>query len=223
MKWRLSARCAPKPHFHVLQENMSLSREQAEETVLRQLNAPRCGSPNEDTFVIQSSELSKNGDFWVIRANSEAFVQRGDFGRCYVGVNAYLVGVEDGDVIIVGSAQDEEDVLQDLYDERAAAGGQYALCSGYETRDKQAIIRLHQLLHCGIASARELVCGSKEEWITGKRRVLRAASEYLASEGIDSVVRLKAGDCLLPELEEFLFASSVGDAIKRRAEPPSGP
>lgn len=46
-----------------------------------------------ESFVIQSGELRANGDYWVIRSNSEDYVVHGMTEFCYVSVNAHLINV----------------------------------------------------------------------------------------------------------------------------------
>lgn len=120
-----------------------LDRVRAETLLLESLNSPSAILERGDRFVVSTAELSPNADYWVIRANSEAYVREGDFSRCYVGVNAYLVNIHTGEIETVGSIQSVEDYLQDKYDDREAKGLMYVLGSGYNETDKKAIIRLH--------------------------------------------------------------------------------
>jgi len=44
-----------------------------------------------ERFVIQSCELSANGDYWVIRSNSKDYVVLGMTEFWHVGVKAHLI------------------------------------------------------------------------------------------------------------------------------------
>lgn len=68
-----------------------------------------------DEFVVSSICLSERSDYWIVMANSRAWVEQGEFSKCYVGVSAYLINVKSGELEIVGSAETPEAFLQNKY------------------------------------------------------------------------------------------------------------
>ncbi|WP_431256515.1 hypothetical protein ACQ86G_17465 [Roseateles chitinivorans] len=142
-----------------------------------------------EPWAVQSCSLSDRSDYWIIRANSAAYVLHGDASRCYVGVNAYLVDVDTGLIEIVGSGGSVEGYLQDKYDLRVANGQCYVLTAGFPRSDKQAILRLRQVLECSIHRASSL---SEQDclWLTGTRRDLQRVAELFRERGVATAVRL---------------------------------
>lgn len=124
---------------------LSINRNTAKKIILDYLNSPQTIKNIKDNlFVIQSLKLSSKSDYWIIRANSEAYVKYRGSSKCYVGVNAYLVNTHTGQIEIVTSAQIDK-YLQDKYDERDSNGKFYVLGSGYKDKNKLAIIKLPEL------------------------------------------------------------------------------
>ncbi|WP_177413865.1 hypothetical protein [Pseudomonas sp. RU47] len=106
----------------------------------------RDGKP--ERFVIQNCELSANGDYWVIRSNSEDYVVHGMTEFCYVGVNAHLINVVTGERETVANCFSVEEYLQDKYDLTAATGKQYVLTPALDRANKPALINLRRKLQC---------------------------------------------------------------------------
>jgi hypothetical protein len=169
-----------------------VGRPQAEEVVLRFCNASPAESPG-DELVIQSCELSEAGDYWIVRANSHAFVHDGDVSRCYVGVNAHLVDTHTGDHELVGSAQSVEQYLQDKYDLRTAAGRPYVLRPNFEPSDRHQAIRLRQLLGISAMAVLRLVAEPQRPWYHGSRRVLEGLQSALADHHISTRIVVEGG------------------------------
>ena len=142
-----------------------------------------------EAFAVQSSSLSAHEDYWIVRANSAAYVQRGDASRFYVGVNAYLVDVRTGEIEIVGSGHSVESYLQDKYDRCEAAGRHYVLRANFARSDKHAIIHLRQVLECTLQRARELSEGACF-WLTGRKGHLQVAQELLHQRGVATSIGL---------------------------------
>lgn len=190
-----------------------IDQKQAEEIVLRRLNPPG----GDDPFVISSVELSPRGDYWIIGANSEAYVVHGDESRRSVGVNAYLVHAESGEIETVGSGEMPEDTLQDKYDEQAAGGMHYTLVSAEEASNMRAITRLRGVIQCSLSDARELISGNKTVWATGRKREVTRASELLAEQGIVTEVKLSESREGLPEAPETLAGwDDIRELLHRR-------
>lgn len=143
-----------------------------------------------ERFVIQSCELSANGDYWVIRCNTEEYVVHGKTEYCYVGVNAHLVDVTTGAMETVASCFTIEDYLQDKEDLLAAAGNSYVLGPSFTKEDKEAVINLRQRLGCSYPNSFALLSGTGRQWFTGKRRYLEGAQRLLAVQGIETVIGL---------------------------------
>lgn len=193
-----------------------LDRVRAETLLLESLNSPSAILERGDRFVVSTAELSPNADYWVIRANSEAYVREGDFSRCYVGVNAYLVNIHTGEIETVGSIQSVEDYLQDKYDDREAKGLMYVLGSGYNETDKKAIIRLHQLLQCTLSESRELITGEKRLWFTGEKRILSSVLSSFHAQSIETEITLVKEVHNLPELSSYMFWHDVVQVMQKR-------
>ncbi|WP_185066877.1 hypothetical protein [Pseudomonas frederiksbergensis] len=103
----------------------------------------RDGKP--ERFVIQSYELSANGDYWVIRSNSEDYVAHGMMEFCYVGLNAHLINVMTGERETVVSCMSVNEYLQDKYDLVAVSGNQYVLTPAIDRGDKPALVNLWKI------------------------------------------------------------------------------
>lgn len=142
-----------------------------------------------ETFVVQSCSLSAQRDYWIIRANSADYVLNGNFSKCYVGVNAYLVDVSTGLIEIVASSYSVDEYLQEKYDLREAAGRHYVLCAGFPSRDKRAIINLRQKLECSLHRAR-LLAEEGRAWAIGTRVILMKAQGMLRQHTIETSIVL---------------------------------
>lgn len=188
----------------------------AETILLESLNSSYLNGDREDKFVISSIKLSLNKDYWIITANSEAYVKHDDFSRCYVGVNAYLVNAKTGEIEIIGSCESVENYLQDKYDDIEAKGCLYVLGSGYKENDKKAIIKLHQILQCKLSDSRELIKGNKCIWFTGKKRVLSRVSDFFRTQGIETEIALEKKTDNLPKLCDYTFWNDIAQVMNKR-------
>jgi len=164
-----------------------IDAEQAQNFILRRCEASGEGS---ERFAIQSCTLSKCGDYWIVRANSEDFVLRGMHERCYVGVNAHLVSTVSGEIETVGSSQSVDEYLRDKFDAAKAGPGHYVLGPDFGKNDKSDVIRLRQTLECSLQKAMQLVSPEFSCWLTGNRRMLSDARAMLQKEGISTSIRL---------------------------------
>lgn len=166
-----------------------INEEQAKALVLH-----RCETFSQDgeRFAVQSCALSGNGDYWIVRANSEDFVLRGIHERCYVGGNAHLVNTASGDIETVGSAQSVEQYLEDKYDLIQAGDKHYVLEPNFGRDDKATTILLRQKLDCSLQRAIEFLSPVSRCWLTGKKSTLRKAQDMLAREGISTSIQLQA-------------------------------
>ncbi|MDC6383484.1 hypothetical protein BW687_025285 [Pseudomonas graminis] len=165
------------------------SAEQACEIVLGLSDGlMRDGKP--ERFVIQSCELSANGDYWVIRSNSEDYVVHGMTEFCYVGVNAHLINVMTGERDTVGSCVSVDDYLQDKYDLEAAAGNKYVLTPAIDRGDKPALANLRRKLQGTYPQTLLLLTGDQIHWLTGKRRFLEDAQRLLLEQFITTQIEL---------------------------------
>ena len=140
------------------------SEKEAKEKVLSFVNSPNSGE-NSDEFVISSIRLSPREDFWIVQANCRAYVEFGDLSKCYVGVGAYMLNAETGEIEIIGSAESPDNFLQDVYDERIAGNRFYALKCSHDLGDKRAIVNLHKMFNCPLVKAKELI-RSNQYWFT---------------------------------------------------------
>ena len=165
-----------------------IDAEQAKALVLRRSEA---ASEGRERFAIQSCTLSAQGDYWVIRANSEDFVLRGIQERCYVGVNAHLVDTASGEIETVGSGQSVEQYLGDKYDAARAGTKHYVLVPDFDKNDKASVIRVRQKLECTLQRAMQLVSPESSCWLTGKRSTLGHAQALLQREGIQTSIQLQ--------------------------------
>lgn len=145
----------------------------------------------EDEFVVSSIHLSEHSDYWIVTANSRAYVEEGDISRCYVGVSAYMLNTESGEIEIIGSAQSPQIFLQDKYDLRRAGSQSYVLVCSHDKYDKRAIINFHQVFKCPLQKAIKLI-RERRDWFTGKKRFLVEAQNLLAQKGIKTIVELKS-------------------------------
>ncbi|WP_339414423.1 hypothetical protein [Pseudomonas sp. EA_35y_Pfl2_R5] len=149
----------------------------------------RDGRPEQ--FVIQSCELSANGDYWVIRCNTEDCVVHGKTEYCYVGVNAHLVEVRSGALETVASCFSVEEYLQDKDDLHAAVGNSYVLGPSFSSENKAAVINLRHKLACSYQDSLALLSGAGRQWLTGKRRYLEDVQRLLTIEGIATDIELQ--------------------------------
>lgn len=150
----------------------------------------RDGRP--ERFVIQSCGLSTNGDYWIIRCNTEDCVLHGKTEYCYVGVNAHLVAVNTGALETVASCFSVEEYLQDKEDLHVAAGRSYVLEPSFPRESKAAVINLRQKLACSYQDSFALLSGTDRQWLTGQRRYLEEVQRLLATEGIATSIELQA-------------------------------
>ena len=193
-----------------------LTSEQAQTVVLNQVNNPNRQCTDDELFVVSYCRLSPRKDFWVISANSKAYIIDGDQSKCYVGVGAYLVDVESGDLTIVGSGQSLNDYFQDMYDDRTANGKVYLLRSGYNSLPKAEVITLKNLLGCDLKESRELLIGSSKDWVYGKNRVLVKFQNYLIDKGIKTEITLSKETKNAIELKDLWFIQKMIERLKER-------
>ena len=150
----------------------------------------RDGHP--ERFVIQFCERSTDGDYWIIRCNTEDCVVHGKTECCYVGVNAHLVEVNTGALETVASCFSVEEHLQDKQDLHVAAGRSYILGPSFSSESKDAVVNLRKKLACSYPDTLALLMGTGRRWLTGKRRYLEEVQRLLASEGIATSIELHA-------------------------------
>ena len=148
----------------------------------------RDGRP--ERFAIQSCELSANGDYWVVRCNTEDCVVYGKTEYCYVGVNAHLVDVHTGALETVASCFTVDQYLYDKRHLQAANGNSYVLCPTFSREDKAQVITLRQTLSCSYPESFELLSVTGRQWLTGIYRHLEEARCLLAEEGIATGIEL---------------------------------
>ena len=195
--------------------NALITAEQACEIVLGLFDGVmRDGKP--ERFVIQSCELSANGDYWVIRSNSEDYVIHGMTQFCYVGVNAHLINVMTGEhETVVSWSVDEH--LQDKYDLEAASGNTYVLTPASDRSDKAALVNLRRKLQCTYPQTLALLTGKQRHWLTGKRRLLEDAQRLLFEQGIATQIELvfDAGEAVAIGVETW-HIEAVLRAVRER-------
>ncbi|MGR2707945.1 hypothetical protein B7453_08430 [Pseudomonas sp. IB20] len=168
-----------------------VSAQQASASILELFKGSiRDGRPQR--FVIQSCELSSDGNFWVIRCNTEDYVVYGKFEYCLVGVNAHLVDVRTGSHETVASCFSVDEYLQDKRDVHAAAGKCYVLVPVFSRESKEAVINLRQKLQCSYPQSFALLSSTGRRWLTGTRRYLEHAQRLLAIEGIATGIELES-------------------------------
>ncbi|MBK5373792.1 hypothetical protein JFT81_03995 [Pseudomonas sp. TH43] len=198
------------------ERNTKLTADQACAIVLALFDgAMRDGKP--ERFVIQNCELSANGDYWVIRCNSEDYVVHGMTEFCYVGVNAHLINVFTGEREMVVSCITVEEYLQDKYDLEAAAGKQYVLTPALDRADKPALINLRQKLQCTYPQTLALLTGQQRLWLTGTRMLLKNAQRLLGEQGITTQIELlpDAGEAVVIGVETW-HIEAVLKAVRKR-------
>lgn len=198
------------------ERNTKLTADQACAIVLALFDgAMRDGKP--ERFVIQNCELSANGDYWVIRCNSEDYVVHGMTEFCYVGVNAHLINVFTGEREMVVSCITVEEYLQDKYDLEAAAGKQYVLTPALDRADKPALINLRQKLQCTYPQTLALLTGQQRLWLTGTRMLLKNAQRLLGEQGITTQIELlpDAGEAVVIGVETW-HIEAVLKALRKR-------
>ncbi|AXI61614.1 hypothetical protein DLD99_14405 [Pseudomonas kribbensis] len=197
------------------EHNAKLTAEQACEFVLGLSDGVmRDGKP--ERFVIQFCELSANGDYWVIRSNSEDFVVHGMTQHCYVGVNAHLINVRTGEhEMVVGWSVDDH--LQDKYDLEAASGNPYVLTPIFDRTDKPALVNLRRKLQCNYPQTLALLTGEHRLWLTGKRRLLQEAQRMLLEQGINTQIELvpDAGEAIAIDVETW-YTEAVLKAVRKK-------
>ncbi|WP_337135588.1 hypothetical protein [Proteus terrae] len=162
-----------------------ITSQQARDIVLNHCHA----SPCDERFAIYFCELSAKQDFWIIRCNSERYVIYNQLEHCYVGVNAYLVDTYTGKIDIVGSGQNVEDFLQDIYDAQAAGSQFYLLRPIFSKENKIALLNLKQWLGYGYTDTVNLLTINKN-WFTGKRRNLQHVQILLNKRDINTEIIL---------------------------------
>jgi hypothetical protein len=200
----------------VTEINAVLTAEQACEIVLRLFDGVmRDGKP--ERFVIQSCELSANGDYWVIRSNSEDYVVHGMTEFCYVGVNAHLINLMTGESETVVSCMSVDEYLQDKYDLEAASGNKYVLTPAIDRSDKPALVNLRRKLQFTYPQTLALLTGKQRHWLTGKRRLLEDAQRLLFEQGIATQIELvfDAGEAVAIGVETW-HIEAVLRAVRER-------
>lgn len=193
-----------------------LTAEQACDIVLGQFDgAMRDGKP--ERFVIQSCELSANGDYWVIRSNSDDCVVHGMTEFCYVGVNAHLINIRTGERETVASCMSVDEYLQDKYNLEAAAGNQFVLTPAFDRGDKPALINLRRKLQCTYPQTLALLTDKQRYWLTGKCRFLEDAQRLLLEQAIATQIELvlDAGEALAIGVETW-HIEAVLRAVRER-------
>lgn len=167
-----------------------LSEEQAVGIVSEYWNT-RASDPR-GLFALAAVSLTAERDFWVIYGNTKAWVEEGDLMAMSVGIGGFLVDANTGELFIIGSAQGDAEVLQDLRDARAAAGQHYVLAAGTGSGDFQEVTSLRKLLPCGIMQARRLLAPPGRYWFTGSKRTLESHASEFQKIGMPSEVILVA-------------------------------
>lgn len=162
-----------------------ITSQQAQDLILKYCNA----SLTDDIFVVYFCELSPKQDYWIIRCNSERYVIHNQLEHYYVGVNAYLVNTSTGKIDIVGSGDNVEDFLQDIYDTQTAGSQFYILRPTFTKESKVALLQLKQWISCGYIDAINLLT-INQAWFTGKRRDLQHIQTLLKIQNIDTDIIL---------------------------------
>lgn len=171
-------------------------------------------------LAIMACERSPRSDYWVIRANSEAYVVDGLFDRMLIGVSAYLVRVADGEITLVGSGQLWQEVLQDKYDAAAAGAMHYVLEPTADRHDKAAMLLLRQQLRCSMQAATRLLSDEYRGWLTGLRRRLLIAQTVLGEKGIDTRIVLRRYADNAPEMDDRITSwDMLAARIRSSVEP----
>jgi len=200
----------------VTEFNPKLTADQACAIVLALFDGVmRDGKP--ERFVIQNCELSANGDYWVIRSNSEDYVVHGMTEFCYVGVNAHLINVVTGERETVANCFSVEEYLQDKYDLTAATGKQYVLTPALDRANKPALINLRRKLQCTYPQTLALLTGPQRLWLTGTRRRLQDAQRLLGEQGIITQIELvpDASEAVAIGVETW-YIEAVLKAVRKR-------
>ncbi|HEY1122830.1 MAG TPA: hypothetical protein VGE67_14565 [Haloferula sp.] len=143
-----------------------------------------------DQFALGQALLCSEGDFWVIHGNTKASVVDGDFLRTMVGNGGYLVDAITGELVIMGSSQQTEQVLRDIRDTRAAEGLHYVLAAGTGSADHSEVAALRKLVPCGIMQGRRLLASPDRYWFTGLKRILENHANSLQQIGMPCEVIL---------------------------------
>ena len=168
-------------------------------------------------LAVNACELSPRGDYWVIEANSEAWVLHGEFRDMLVGVSAYLVHTVTGALSLVGSAQHWQDCVEDLHDLDVANGRHYVLGPACTADDRRAAMHLHRQLACSLVDARYLLTAGRN-WLTGTRRTLIAVQAALRERGIATEIELmpEAGAAITPMVKDATWELASA-CIRQRA------
>lgn len=169
-------------------------------------------------WAIQSCHRSACGEYWVIRANSAAYVLYGQEEYCCVGVNAHLIHTVSGEKEIVGSGMSVEDYLADKRNVLAAGDQYYVLEPDFDRSDKSLVIHLRQKLECSLQMAMQMLSEPNRRWLTGSGRDLMGAQALLAREGIPTTVVLRDYVGPAVALRTAWFWPQVQEAL-RRIEP----
>ncbi|NHZ64802.1 hypothetical protein [Massilia genomosp. 1] len=157
-----------------------------------------------EKFAVQSCQLSRQGDYWVVCVNPAAYLLHGRAEHCLVGANAHLLDVISGQIETVASCRPVEDYLQDKYDVQGAAGMHYMLTPAFDRTDKAAVIRIRQACGCSMREAMKLASPEHHCWLAGPRRVLRWAQGELTLKNIVTDI------ILAPDAED---AVDIDDSI----------
>ncbi|WP_368869187.1 hypothetical protein [Proteus terrae] len=94
-----------------------------------------------------------------------------------------------GKIDIVGSGQNVEDFLQDIYDAQAAGSQFYLLRPIFSKENKIALLNLKQWLGYGYTDTVNLLTINKN-WFTGKRRNLQHVQILLNKRDINTEIIL---------------------------------
>lgn len=143
-----------------------------------------------EKFAIQSCELSPCKNYWVIRCNTEDYVLHNIWYRGNVGINAYLVHIQSGEIETIGSAQSVDDYLQDKLDLANAGNRKYVLVPLFNRLDKKTLVHFKQWLRCGISDAIKMLSNNRKKWLTGKKRELQFTQKLLSEINIQTDIVL---------------------------------
>ena len=141
-----------------------------------------------DEFHPCSVELTEVGDYWLLHGNTKASVVGGIEIRTAVGVTGFIVDAKSGNLVVVGSAQDVSDILEDCRDDSVLSGQTYVLAVGLGAADIAEIKALRKLFPCSYGRARELLRVPERYWFQGKLRNLKCYQQELADAGMISEI-----------------------------------
>lgn len=137
----------------------------------------------QETFIINTCELTPNKDYWEIHGH----IKNVDS----IGVIGHLVNTQTGQIETITTCHASiKEYLQDKYNQQDANGNEYVLIPSFLKRDKESLINLKQWLQCSYADAIHLVSLNTNQWLTGNKRYLQFAQAMLKEEGIETNIVL---------------------------------